>query len=777
MDRTLWIGWSRTCKAVGLFAIIGLGGAAVVAAADDSPDAVSPSTASPGSKTRQTGGGTTLTLEERVNQSLRLKASKVINLDVAPTPDAALNVPIAIEGRTYTMALSPHSVRSPNYQLRAQLADGSYVNVDPGPDRMLRGSLVEAPGSQISGGLLEDGLHVTIRLPDGKQLWTEPLGDRVPGAAADQYVLYRTEDIIHPEGHCGVDAAFLQAHPPMMVPDAGNGGSGGVDGSTVFCVELAADADVEYYQSYSSSVTNVQNRINLVVNTMNLQYLNELDMQFVITQIIVRTAEPDPYSSTDGGTLLNQVQNHWNANQGAVPRDVVQLFTAKNIAGGTIGIAITPSTCSIGNAYSLVQSDCCGGLGCATDLSAHELGHTLGAGHCSCPSNTMNPSITCANVHAASSISQIIAYRNSVSCLTSCADATLPFFDDFPSTTFNSGRWTTISGAVIDTVASGTSEPSDPLSMRLRGSTTGGHQARTSRINASGLGQFDLSFWYERRGGGDSPETGDDLVVEYFNSSGNWVEINRQLGSGPDMTTFSQVTLSFPADAKHSEFRRRFRAISNQNNLDDWFVDDVSIIGVAAPSNDLCANTINKGAGSHPFTTIGATTDGPSEPGGCNFAGFSQIDNDIWFKYAPLCTGTATISLCGADYNAKLAIYPNTCPAGGGTVIACNDDFCGAAPEISFPVTAGTVSRIRVGGTNGARGSGTMVISCVPSAAPCPADVTHDSQVNVNDLLMLINSWGPCPVPPVTCPADVVADGQINVNDLLAVINGWGSCP
>jgi hypothetical protein len=59
-----------------------------------------------------------------------------------------------------------------------------------------------------------------------------------------------------------------------------------------------------------------------------------------------------------------------------------------------------------------------------------------------------------------------------------------------------------------------------------------------------------------------------------------------------------------------------------------------------------------------------------------------------------------------------------------------------------------------------------------------PGDITVDGVVNVNDLLAVINSWGPCPVPPSECPADVApspnGDGNVNVNDLLMVINNWG---
>ncbi len=66
-------------------------------------------------------------------------------------------------------------------------------------------------------------------------------------------------------------------------------------------------------------------------------------------------------------------------------------------------------------------------------------------------------------------------------------------------------------------------------------------------------------------------------------------------------------------------------------------------------------------------------------------------------------------------------------------------------------------------------------------AEPCAADITGNFNVNVNDLLSVINSWGNCASPcPPHCSADIAPAGgdcRVNVDDLLAVINGWGACP
>lgn len=65
---------------------------------------------------------------------------------------------------------------------------------------------------------------------------------------------------------------------------------------------------------------------------------------------------------------------------------------------------------------------------------------------------------------------------------------------------------------------------------------------------------------------------------------------------------------------------------------------------------------------------------------------------------------------------------------------------------------------------------------CKPPPPPCPSDTNGDQVVNVDDLLAVINGWGPCPPTP-GCPGDITADGNVNVDDLLAVINAWGPCP
>jgi len=52
-------------------------------------------------------------------------------------------------------------------------------------------------------------------------------------------------------------------------------------------------------------------------------------------------------------------------------------------------------------------------------------------------------------------------------------------------------------------------------------------------------------------------------------------------------------------------------------------------------------------------------------------------------------------------------------------------------------------------------------------------DLNGDGVVNSTDLLILLNSWGPCPSPPEECPADLNESGAVDSADLLILLENW----
>ena len=102
-------------------------------------------------------------------------------------------------------------------------------------------------------------------------------------------------------------------------------------------------------------------------------YGDQVEILYEIGTIIVRTAEPDPYTSSNPSTLLNQFDAHWSSQQQGVQRDIAHLFTGVNLDGSVIGIAKLGVICSQNNGYGLSQSKYTSSLLLRTRLTAHEL--------------------------------------------------------------------------------------------------------------------------------------------------------------------------------------------------------------------------------------------------------------------------------------------------------------------------------------------------------------------------------------------------------------------
>lgn len=352
---------------------------------------------------------------------LNLSAGEVVTVQFSKTAGTSIRAMVPVGEELRTLELIPVSVRAPDYKLLTQLADGSYVSVEPGPVTTLRGRVLGINGSAVAASLNDDGLHAMVLLPDGRRQWLEPIGTRVAGAAFDHYVLYNDEDVAPGVGTCATES------PPRSI--ASDPSKFAVVAAVGFLsiAELAVDSDAEYFQDYGS-VAATEAQINNIINIMNLEYERDINVRHTLTAIVVRTTEPDGYSGSDIGSLLNQFRDRWVDQMGSVRRDAAQLFTGRNLNSNAIGIAYTRTLCLTDGAYSVVASNsvACGPLACKTDLSAHELGHIWSANHCACPGWTMNPVITSGNrFHPDFDIPELIVFRDSRTCL-SVADSCDP---------------------------------------------------------------------------------------------------------------------------------------------------------------------------------------------------------------------------------------------------------------------------------------------------------------------------------------------------------------
>jgi len=179
---------------------------------------------------------------------------------------------------------------------------------------------------------------------------------------------------------------------------------------------------------------------------------------------------------------------------------------------------------------------------------------------------------------------------------------------------------------------------------------------------------------------------------------------------------------------------------------------------ICPPPNDNCSGRIGLGTGTIAISTLYATTDGPDHPTLCNFFGNPGISNDIWYNHPSVITGTLDISTCGSGFDTEIAVYSGpTCGDYEARLIACNDDLAGCTNNGSFltiNVVAGQSYLIRLGGFNGASGTGTLTLTPHPVAvdgACCASDggCTTSTQAACSGTWSAgVCSPNPCPQPP-----------------------------
>ena len=343
-------------------------------------------------------------------EALSLESCTVQHLDLVPVGEADFDLNLIVEGQARRINFVPRDVRGSNYVLLVQEDDGSLVEYPAGPVNTYIGTEHLNPSVRVAMAIEDDGFRMRLIDADGRQWFAEPLDGRVAGADIDAYAVYEDIAIISPLNECPVDESWRVNEVPSSLRSLPGDERGGL-----LAAKMAIDADYEFYQQYNS-VSGVENRVNAVINSVNVQYESQCSLTHVIQVIVVRTTNSDPYSTNSIENRLDQLQAEWNGSgYPDISRDIVHLFTGAS-TGSTIGLAYLGAVCSSFQ-YGVVQSNCCGSFGCATDLSAHEMGHNWGSGHCSCASNTMNSSLTCANNFTSGSISQITNFANGLSCL------------------------------------------------------------------------------------------------------------------------------------------------------------------------------------------------------------------------------------------------------------------------------------------------------------------------------------------------------------------------
>ncbi len=156
---------------------------------------------------------------------------------------------------------------------------------------------------------------------------------------------------------------------------------------------------------------------------------------------------------------------------------------------------------------------------------------------------------------------------------------TRQFYDNFELSTLDSTRWTLTTGVLSTASVTTTprSGPINPIGLRSAG-FKGPAELLSAPVDLSRASSGYVTYQYQRAGFGDSPEDGNDLILQVEGlTPGTWTTLERQLGSGPDMSNFIQRRVALPSDALRSNVRFRFTSNGDIPSFDEWFVDEFAV--------------------------------------------------------------------------------------------------------------------------------------------------------------------------------------------------------
>jgi len=234
-------------------------------------------------------------------------------------------------------------------------------------------------------------------------------------------------------------------------------------------------------------------------------------------------------------------------------------------------------------------------------------------------------------------ISLLIIYGSFFSGITFAVPGDILFSDNFERATL-APNWTadvgTAAGINTDTANSPT------RAMFTRHETV----IVTSSVIDLTVSGTDLSFWV-RRGAdafSEDPDNLEDLVIEFLDSVGTWVNIATYPGNGTAGETITD-TIPLPFSALHANFRLRVRQTAGSGaDFDYWHVDDVVLTETATARPPLALGSCDdfeQGLSNWTITSAGGNA-------GINTATFQSSTSSMFTN-----GGTVTVTSNSMDTN------------------------------------------------------------------------------------------------------------------------------
>lgn len=357
-------------------------------------------------------------IKEKVGEYAIFKIDRDIfkSGSIASAAQLQLNIP---NFKNFSFSLDKTKVRSSNY---SQNSNGNRNGV--------------RPTAETYGGYLENGNYVRLTIAPGfiygiieadKGFYVIDqlkyfLQDK--NIEENNLIMYHTSEIYDQQDLCGL-SMDNNSNYNEMGQDSISTASYDAD---CLILEIATDADYEYYQAFGS---NTNNRILGDINNIQPLYEDSFGMELTVVFQNVWDNSNDPYNVVHPPQDVNdEIDSVWQNHFSHVKRDVIHLFTGKTfyIFGGEV-------RGSADGAGTICQRETANSFTTNTYQSfgvvAHELGHNLGAIHGDADCDT-SKSVMCVGIKSTplyfsnNSIARIQNYINSNSSCLGKPEANLP---------------------------------------------------------------------------------------------------------------------------------------------------------------------------------------------------------------------------------------------------------------------------------------------------------------------------------------------------------------
>ncbi len=573
----------------------------------------------------------TITPTEQIKAALNVSKFSVQSIALPAWNGGDVQVFVELGNGPAVLALHPHTIRSDSFKLLIDDGHGPKA-VEPPTSRTFKGDVFQLVGGQtllghVRASLLDDGLYARIWMDDGRDYGIQPLSTALPGAQFGLHVSYEKSDLVPGDWKCGNDMLGMSASPTGTT--LGPAGKSQFKATGLKVVEIGVDSDFEFFQKNASNATTAAFDIENVLNAVEGIYETEVQITFELTVSIVRTSAADPYTltnATGSPSILSEFQSYWQSQYSGIKRDHAHLMSGKNwTSGGVIGVAYLSGVCGGTLGYGTVETKFTTNFTYRQSLSAHEMGHNWNAQHCD---GQADCGIMCSGIGGCSGqltkfgvqeTTQITGWKNGHSgCLPDLPDSVaLPLNDPFPTTTLSTTNWVYNDGGLVNAV--GVNEPSSPNALNLDSVGAGAadfdddeDEVRTGFLLAAAApNTTNISYKVEHIG----VESGEQLLVYYWNNALTWKLLNTITSDGIDQTSFTTFSHPIPTDAKHNELRLRFKTNGNETN-DDWYIDDVAVSQPASGPPILTSVSPS---------TAQILLDGTITLTGSNFSGSTQV--------------------------------------------------------------------------------------------------------------------------------------------------------